>query len=118
MTHEFSINIDQKALNSGQLRSSPDKIYEVCEIENDPSAIHGNNDRSRKRDEGSALPCPSRRGSRAHDPRLRMSILSAHKQRQSGYDLPASSRKVWTASNSMRRFFSMMIVWVPSGSIT
>jgi hypothetical protein len=35
-----------------------------------------------------------------------------------GYDRPFSSRKACTASNSIRRFFSMMMVWVPSGSWT
>jgi hypothetical protein len=34
------------------------------------------------------------------------------------YDPPASSRKLCTASNSLRRFFSMTIVWVPSASAT
>ena len=47
-----------------------------------------------------------------------MAATVAARDLTNGYDRPASSRKAWTASNSMRRFFSMMIVWVPSGSIT
>jgi hypothetical protein len=38
--------------------------------------------------------------------------------RRVDHDLPASSRKCCTTSNSIIRFFSMMIVCVPSGSIT
>jgi hypothetical protein len=51
------------------------------------------------------------------DPSL-MSLLAARKEMENGYDRPASSRNAWTVSNSMWRFFSMMIVWVPSGSMT
>ena len=34
-----------------------------------------------------------------------------------GYDLPASSRNACTASNSIRRFFSIMMVCVPLGQL-
>ena len=46
------------------------------------------------------------------------SLMLRRARDTSAYDPPASSRKLCTASNSFRRFFSMMIVCVPSASCT
>ena len=88
-----------------------------------PAALGDHPDQRTVDDASRLAPCPDDetvspakkilRGSRGNNARS-----TARKEMEYSYDRPASSRNAWTVSNSMWRFFSMMIVWVPSGSMT